>query len=68
MSYPKWVKRGYGIGDVLCLNAEEEAAIHADTAARAIGEVTELTAAINREYEEAQPVARKKPGPKPKAK
>lgn len=27
MSYPKWVSRGYGLGDVLCLNAEEEAAL-----------------------------------------
>ncbi len=32
--YPKWVTRAYGIGPVLCLNAEEEAAVLADWQAR----------------------------------
>lgn len=27
MSYPKWVSRGYGLGEILCLNEAEEAAV-----------------------------------------
>lgn len=34
MSYPKWVGRGYGLGDVLCASAEEESAVMADNEAR----------------------------------
>lgn len=57
MSYPKWVGRGFGIGEVLCLNEEEEAAILKDRAERE----------KPTEPEEAEP-ERKKPGPKPKVK
>lgn len=34
MSYPKWVNRGYGLGDILCRDADEEAAVHAERDAR----------------------------------
>lgn len=34
MSYPKWVSRGIGLGDILCTCAEDEAAVVADNDAR----------------------------------
>lgn len=27
MSYPKWVSRGYGLGDILCRDKDEEDAV-----------------------------------------
>jgi hypothetical protein len=58
MTYPKWVNRGLGDTQViLCLNEEEEAAF--------VGQASEQTTV---EPAEAEAPARKKPGPKPKAK
>lgn len=34
MSYPKWVSRGHAIGQILCLNEDEEAAVNAEREAR----------------------------------
>lgn len=69
MSYPKWVSRGYGLGEILCLTAEEEAAV---IAARdglmtfrvpepGSVEITSIGGGGGGEQ-------RKKPGPKPKVK
>ena len=68
MSYPKWVSRGYGMGEILCLNADDEAAVDAERAERekpaeaAVAQPHDAT-----DTDEVGP-ARKKPGPKPKAK
>jgi hypothetical protein len=60
MTYPKWVNRGLGDAQViLCLNEEEEAAFVGRPQEQAIDSV---------EPAEAEAPARKKPGPKPKAK
>lgn len=34
MDYPKWVSRGFGMGEILCANADEEAAVNAEREAR----------------------------------
>lgn len=34
MEFPKWVRRGHGLADVLCTNAAEEAAVLKDTEKR----------------------------------
>lgn len=38
MTYPKWVSRGADIGEILCLNAEEEAAVNAERDERENGD------------------------------
>ena len=72
--YPKWVSRGHGMGQILCLNAEDEAAVHADREARENPAPVELVvqkpkvAAPEFTQEEPYSHQRKKPGPKPKVK
>lgn len=77
-SYPKWVSRGYGLGEILCLDEAEEKAVHADNDARskpaqAKSESVEEPEAPEAPAPTAGPVEpqvpeRKKPGRKPKAK
>lgn len=72
MTYPKWVSRGHGLGEILCLDEAEEAAVLAPKEEQRTGNrlvtwaevVTEMTAADAHREQEATP--RKKPGRKPK--
>lgn len=66
MTYPKWVSRGYGLGEILCRDEAEEAAVHADLKAFTSADVG--TAMVTAATTDAATVlaARKKPGPKPK--
>lgn len=67
MSYPKWVSRGHGIGEVLCLNEDEEAAMHAERAQREAPQIEESKGPEAQAEAQVAP-ERKKPGRPPKVK
>jgi len=50
MSYPKWVSRGYGMGDILCTNEDDEKAVLKDAEDRK----AEAAAAAKKDAEEAE--------------